>query len=101
LWKGFTLKELFGWLVNHWGIENHLHIALRKLHRDKRNTFRVQPTEEGLKVVDTPSPVYTNPRFNQGIQILKDIGLVEEDTNSSVLKITVNGKKVMEENYDN
>ena len=100
-WLHMTLPQLMGWLANHWGIEAHLRIALRKLHRDKRNTFRVRPSENGLKIVEEPEPIFTSPRFRQGIQILRDIGIADQMDASKALELTPLGKMILEENIGN
>ncbi len=50
-WSGLSMSELLGWLMNRWGIETHLSVALRKLRHNPQATFRIRPTERGLDVV--------------------------------------------------
>jgi len=99
LWPRLTLKELLDWLVHKWGIETHFRVALRKLRFSKRNTFRVYPTDEGLKVQadGIPKPILTSPRFNQAVQILKDIGAVGKSDDTEKYKLTSLGKTILGE----
>lgn len=97
-WKGMNPSELLGWLIGHWGIEAHLRVALHKMNRDRRDTFRVRPTDLGLKVVAKPEPVYTTPRFRQALQVLRDIGAIEKpDPSKNIFKLTQYGKVQLDE----
>jgi hypothetical protein len=78
-WANMKLNELLIWLFSVWGIDTHLRVALRKLNGQSQSTFRIKPTDNGLEVIDLPPAVHTSPRFNQAIQILKDIALLESD----------------------
>ena len=100
-WQKLSLQELIGWLAHKWGIETHLRVALRKLRRDKIDTFRVRPTDEGLKVVDIPEPVFTTPRFRQGLRVLRDIGAIETGSVKGSFKLTNLGRKLMEKTIGN
>lgn len=78
-WLGLPVPSLIGWLIKDWGIDAHLRIALRKLRNNPQATFRLRPTDQGLAVEDEiPPPVPTNPRLRQAIQILRDLGCIEE-----------------------
>jgi hypothetical protein len=79
-WPSMRMDQLLEWLVSHWAIETHLRVALRKLRYDSRETFRIRPTDQGLKVVSTPEPVPTTPRFNQALQMMRDLGLLERSS---------------------
>jgi hypothetical protein len=77
-WESLSIAQLLGWLVREWGIETHLSIAIRKL-RGGQSTFRVRPTERGLEVQDgIPRPTPTNPRMANGLQVLRDLGAIED-----------------------
>ena len=91
------VKDVVAFLVSRWAIENHLRVALRKLRTDQRDTFQVRPTDEGLMWVNTPEPIYTNPRFNQGIRVLWDIGLIEPDDESQRFQLTERGQNMLGE----
>ncbi len=75
-WKPITLKEWIEWLSSNWGVKAHLQVALRKLRGQSQSTFRIRPSDLGLEVIDVPKAVFTSPRFNQTLRILKDIGMV-------------------------
>jgi len=100
-WHKLSLQEIVAWLAQKWGIETHLRVALRKLRRDKIDTFRVRPTDEGLKVVDIPEPVFTAPRFRQGLRVLRDISAIETGSLKGSFKLTNLGRKLMEEMIGN
>ena len=100
-WRTLSLQELLGWLAHKWGIETHLKVALRKLRRDKLNTFKIRPTEEGLKVTEVPEPGYTAPRFSQGLRILRDIRAIETGSQKNSFKLTDLGKRLMGEAIGN
>lgn len=97
LWQDFSLQHLVGWLAGHWGIETHLRVALRKLHHEKLDTFHVRPTERGLVVIHEPDLVFTSPRFKQAIQILKDIGAVDQVVGRNHLQLTDQGHALLGE----
>jgi hypothetical protein len=68
------------------------------MNRDRRDTFRVRPTDLGLKVVAKPEPVYTTPRFRQALQVLRDIGAIEKpDPSKNIFKLTQYGKVQLDE----
>lgn len=79
-WAKMNLQEFSAWLIVHWGVETHMKVALRKLSDQSNDTFLVIPSENGL-VIPTdktiPEPVHTNPRLNQAMQILLDIGCLK------------------------
>src|SRR5690606_32232237 len=55
-WPELSIRELLGWLMNRWGVETHLAVALRKLRYNPQATFHVRPTERGLEVVPEIPP---------------------------------------------
>ncbi len=81
-WTDMTGADLVRWLVSHWGIQAHLRVALRKLRYQSQSTFQIQPTDDGLVVVGVPTPVYTNPRFHQANQVLRDLGALAKQAES-------------------
>jgi hypothetical protein len=98
-WANLPITELLGWLADKWGIETHLSIALRKLRYNPQSTFRVRPTDQGLKVIPRiPPPTRTNPRMRQGLQMLRDLGAIEDDDDHSML--TAFGRQVLTEITD-
>lgn len=100
LWRALPLEavveDLVGWCMN-----THLRIALRKLHRTGKATFRFRPTERGLRVAEEgiPVPSHTTPRFRQAYQILMDVGAVSRDDQGAAA-LTAEGRKLMEAVHD-
>lgn len=90
-WAALSLKEWLRWLACHWGIRAHTRIALRKLRYDSRDTFRVIPTDQGLRVIEPPLPGWTSPRLRQAARALFDLRLIK-DTGC----LTVEGARVGE-----
>jgi hypothetical protein len=97
VWSAMKVKDVIAFLVSRWSIENHLRVALRKMRTDQRDTFQIRPTDDGLIWVNTPEPIYTNPRFNQGIRILWDIGLIEQTDKSQRFQLTNRGQNILGE----
>jgi hypothetical protein len=83
-----------------WCLNTHLRVALRKLNQTGRSTFHMRPSERGLEVVgEIPPPAKTTPRFDQAVQILRDIGALTRDPSKPNRQTTVSGVgvKLMEE----
>jgi hypothetical protein len=97
LWQHFSLEGLIGWLAGQWCIETHFRVALRKMYRDKRDTFQVRPSDQGLKVVNEPEPTYSSPRFRQAIQILRDIGAIENGATEGSFVLAEQGHRLLGE----
>ncbi len=83
------------WLAVHWGVARHLRVALRKLRGERRDTFRIRPLEGELRVVEAPEPTYTIPRVSRSMQILRDLGLVDNDDDGTVM-LTERGQQELE-----
>lgn len=96
-WSNFTVRDVIFRIVSSWAFEAHFRVALRKLRYDSRDTFQVRPTETGLKWVAEPQPVFTNPRFNQAIRMLWDIGAIVKKESGNHYNLTALGKKLLEE----
>jgi len=95
-WPKLSIPHLLGWLMNRWGVETHLSVALRKLRNNPQATFRVRPTEAGLRAVpDIPPPTRTNPRMKQGLQMLRDLDAITETNDGS--RLTDFGKRMLRE----
>jgi len=77
-WPTLTMRELLRWVAFNWGVETHLRVALRKLRGQSQSTFRVRPSDRGMEVISVPPAVHTQPRFNQAVRILKDVGALEK-----------------------
>lgn len=95
LWNNLKLKEVIYKLAGQWGIENHFRVVLHKLRYDIRDTFQVRPTEQGLKWIDSPEPIFTTPRFNQAARMLRDIGAIEAEPNQANYRLTKLGKSLL------
>ena len=78
-WSDMTVEQWVRWLAVHWGVQRHLGVALRKLRGERRDTFRIRPLEQELRVIEVPSPAATVPRLGNTIQILRDLGLINLD----------------------
>lgn len=74
-WGEMTMDEWVRWLAVHWGVQRHLRVALRKLRGERRDTFRIRPLEQELRVVEVPPPAATIPRLGKAFQMLRDLGL--------------------------
>jgi hypothetical protein len=100
LWRALPLEAVVENLVS-WCMNTHLRIALRKLHRTGKATFRFRPTERGLQAAEEgiPAPSPTTPRFRQAYQILMDVGAVSCDDQGAAV-LTAEGRKLMEAVHD-
>jgi hypothetical protein len=78
-WPALPMRDVLAWLLDHWGLELHLRVALRKLRGQSQSTFRIRPSDRGLEVIEPPAPAHTRPRFRQSLTILKDLGLLADD----------------------
>jgi hypothetical protein len=95
-WRDLPLGDLLGWLVTHWGLDVHLRVALRKLQAEGRDTFRIKPTDEGLRLVGHIQPAFTSPRITQALQILRDLGALAVDENTGGRRLTETGRTLLE-----
>lgn len=77
-WPEMIFSDWLIWVFSNWGIEAHLKVALRKLRGRLQSTFRIKPSDSGYEVIETPSAVFTNPRFKQALQLLIDVGALEK-----------------------
>lgn len=95
-WSGLSIPQLLGWLMNRWGVETHLSVALRKLRHNPQAAFRVHPTELGLQVEpEIPPPTRTNPRMRQGLQMLRDLNAITDTEDGS--RLTDFGAQILRE----
>jgi hypothetical protein len=95
-WRDLPLGDLLGWLVTHWGLDVHLRVALRKLQVEGRDTFRIKPTDEGLRLVGHIQPAFTSPRIAQALQILHDLGALAIDGETRGRRLTATGRELLE-----
>lgn len=99
MWRAMPIPAVMADLVM-WCLNTHLRVALRKLNQTGRSTFHLRPSERGLEVVgEIPPPANTTPRFDQAVQILRDIGALTRDPSKPNRQTTVSGvgMKLMEE----
>lgn len=89
---GEVLREL----ISDHLTRTHWKVALRKLRHQSTDTFKLRPTETGLHAVETPTPVFTTPRFRQALQIVRDLGLVFRETGKAY-HLTDLGRQVLGE----
>lgn len=104
-WANYAINEWLAWLGNHWGVEAHLTVALRKLRHENLDTFKIIPTERGLRVTQVVGnrtiseilmPGFTSPRLRQTLQMLTDLGVLEAADEN--LKVTPLGFSLLEKN---
>jgi hypothetical protein len=95
IWADLTLEQWVKWLSVNWGIQRHLGVALRKLRGEQRDTFRIRPLEQELRVVEVPPPASTIPRLGKAFQILRDLGLTSPDDDGWP-HVTADGTKELE-----
>ncbi len=95
-WGDLTIRDVIFRIVSSWAFETHFRVALRKLRYDSRDTFQVRPTETGLKWVADPQPVFTNPRFNQAIRMLWDIGAIVKKESGKHYNLTDLGRNLLD-----
>lgn len=93
-WQKMTVGQWLKWISDKWCVGRHFRVALGKLRYQKEDTFRIRPLEGEYRVVEVPSPIFTNPRFENSINILLDLGLIQENENSYVC--TAEGLKELE-----
>ena len=94
-WTDMTVEQWVRWLAVHWGVQRHLSVALRKLRGERRDTFRIRPLEQELRVIEVPPPAATVPRLGKALQILRDLGLTELDDDGWTT-LTSDGRKELE-----
>jgi hypothetical protein len=85
-WNGLSVGDVCFWVMRRWGVENHLRVALRKLHQESYDTFCVRPTDTGFVLArEIPGPTFTSPRIRTSFRILRDLGLVSSKPEGFVL----------------
>lgn len=94
-WAAGSVREWLRWIATTWGIERHLHVALRKMRADGRDTFRVRPLDDRLQLVEAPPASFTAPRVGCAQQILLDLGLLARGK-ERVLELTPLGVTELE-----
>ena len=77
-WRHLTLRELVSQVAAEWLVNNHVHVAMRKLAAQSEDTFRIRVGDRGYEVAQISPAVMTSPRFRQLRRILLDTGVLEE-----------------------
>ena len=95
VWADLTVEQWVRWLAVHWGVQRHLSVALRKLRGERRDTFRIRPLEQELRVIEVPLPAPTVPRLGKALQILRDLNLTDIDDDGWP-RLTSSGQKELE-----
>lgn len=102
-WRDLDAREWLGWLTARWCIESHIRIALGKLRYESRDTFKIIPSENGLRIIEPSGaeslseilfPGFTNPRLRQSLQILMDLGAISMDKNGA-LSVSRVGEEIL------
>jgi hypothetical protein len=75
-WRELTIRELVGWIAEHWLVDNHIHVAMRKLSTQSEDTFRIRWGDHGYEVAQISPAVPTSPRFRQLLRVLMDTGVL-------------------------
>jgi hypothetical protein len=73
----WTLLDLVRHLTTAWGVHAHFRVALRKLHGEGLDTFRLRPLDDELVWVASPEPTWTTPRLQNIERFLCDLGLAQ------------------------
>jgi hypothetical protein len=73
------LERTIAELVQRFVIEQHLRIALRKLHQQGKRTFLFEMNHGMLERPVKTAPVFTNPRIATSISFLQDLYLIAAD----------------------
>jgi len=94
IWADLTVEQLVRWLAVRWGVQRHLTVALRKLRGERRDTFRIRPLDQELRVIEVPPPAATVPRLGRAFQILRDLDLTDLDDGWP--RLTVSGRSELE-----
>jgi hypothetical protein len=97
LTKNFKNENIIKTLIifcQRYCLENHWRVAMRKLRHQGQNTFRFESSERGLIVNEIPKATHTSPRFNQSLQVMQDLGLL--DRFEDVCYPTLCGEKFIE-----
>ena len=99
-WCQLDMGHFLEWLVARWCLDVHLRVGLQKLRYEDRDTFRVRPSETGLRVVEPWPPAYSRPRFQQAFQILRDLGALSVDPRNGRVSLSPLGRQLLEGGRD-
>jgi hypothetical protein len=97
-WQTLSFEEWLAQLIADWTVNPHIRVALRKLRSQSKATFQVRPSDEGLVVVDVPTPEFSSPRFRQGRQALIDLGALRA-TDNERFELTELGRSLMGDSH--
>jgi len=77
-WLTLSVREVCKEVLM-WVLQTHLLVAMRKLRQTGDSTFHLVQGEHGFEVSSgVPIPTWTNPRLTQLIQILRDLGVLND-----------------------
>lgn len=94
VWPSMGTEQVLTWLATEWGLKTHLMVALRKLRQNPKPTFKILPTEEGLKVQAlNVAPSTTMPRLFQSMEILEELALIRSGDDG--VKPSADGARVL------
>lgn len=82
-WAQMDISQWIEWLAANWGIQSHFRVALRKLHHQTQDTFRIVPLDDGLHVREAPTARWSSPRLEQAFRFLYDLGALDDCKNAA------------------
>lgn len=94
-WSELSFADWLAHVIADWTVNAHIRVALRKLRGQSKATFQVRPTDDSLVVMGTPTPEFSRPRFQQGRQMLIDLGALSVGDKDRC-SITEFGKSLLE-----
>jgi len=96
IWPTLTMEQWLFWLITNWGLDVHFKVALRKLRTEMKDTFRIRPADDGLRVISPVAPGFSAPRLSQAVQILSDIGIIDTDAGKKKASLTTFGREMLQ-----
>ena len=90
------MEQWLFWLITNWGLDVHFKVALRKLRTEMKDTFRIRPADDGLRVISPVAPGFSAPRLSQAVQILSDIGIIDTDAGKKKASLTTFGREMLQ-----
>jgi hypothetical protein len=95
---GLALADAAVWLVEHYVVRRHLHVALRKLsfQRQGENTFKFFVENGRLRFRKSFSFGDTTPRVASAILMLVDLGMLQK-ADDGRHRLTVTGQKLLQQ----
>ncbi|MBT6690860.1 hypothetical protein HOB10_00800 [Candidatus Parcubacteria bacterium] len=94
--KDLKIKDMVEWIAKELVIKQHCRVALAKLSWYKNNTFHFEYSAGRIKGIKEARPNINAPKFENVINFLEDLNLVER-RNEKKVSITIKGKKILNE----